>query len=278
MCKSDFWNKDSKCKTIQEELSIQLSAQDSLELTDDFQSINERIEHISKALKKYITWYRYTHTIEEYIDLKIDNIYTSKYGWCPLYSKKDLNLWPICEECWEEMSLEFQLFLREIPTLLCPENKDILQIYWCPHKCWEETISHEIRWLKESEITDPITEALWIPHKAQELKLENKKDYMSFTELWEPKDIWGNYDYELGIYDCDMETPKWKEEFRNEWQENYNQTCEKIGGYPAWIQNAWRCCENESLTCIAQIWLWEWYWTLLWCNECWTIHDEYQWT
>ncbi len=191
----------------------------------------------------------------------------SKHGGRPLFPVELLGQWPICEYCGEEMHLKFQLRQIDIPALMCPVGKDMLQIFWCPHECGEEDVSQALLWHKEAEITQPAETTYGDPMPGRKLVCRELVDRPSRDEI----SIRSDFDY---VGDVDVYMNGEIVNLGTIW-DHYEVNENKIGGYPSWIQSAWRCCDAPMQVIVQTAWA-EGYSYILGCLECGTIDTDYQ--
>ncbi|MCB9649866.1 MAG: hypothetical protein H6730_25240 [Deltaproteobacteria bacterium] len=198
-----------------------------------------------------------------------DDVRHSKFGGTPLFSRAELDRWPICEECGDEMQLRYQLFLRDVPCLPCPRDADGLQVFFCPNECGEEEASFSHRWIDAARITDPIDRPLGVPLAPARVLGRLVDDYPGVQELG-PGGAWMATKVSGLTLDVDGEEVR----FLYAW-ERWHHRGDKVGGYVDWVQDGWRCC-SEPLYPIIQLEWAEGYQWVLGCAECGAIHTEYQ--
>ncbi len=271
---SNNWTFDKKYHSTPRTNPWRLLATKDLKPNEEFERQEIRLNYIQSVMDQCINEYRITSKIEIGNLEDQDDPRTSKYGGTPLYSKANLSQWPCCCDCGDEMRLEFQLRQKDFPTLMCPAGNDVLQVFFCPNGCGDDEPEHRIIWLAEAEVQDAVSTGYGAPLKPHQLIISEQDDYLGLNEISD-----GNVDwFRLGISKCLIEGVTEDEEllpFIDAW-ERMNYRGIKVGGYPYWVQNAWRCCEKVALTVILQIEIWEGNWIIMACSQCGKLHTDYQ--
>ncbi|VAW78928.1 hypothetical protein MNBD_GAMMA12-3230 [hydrothermal vent metagenome] len=226
----------------------------------------------------------------------------SKIGGLALYpSDRD---WPLCEQCGEEMLLAYQIRKQDAAALPTPKGKDMLLVFTCPEECGDDQPEHEIVWLNESDVTQPLQTLRGRTTESNPLQFHPFRDHMICTEY----EVEGIDFFSSHLSECEIRYPVrmiarmmegLAEGNLDEHLERYgknplaqlenmnNESIDffeamtlyhlnepKIGGYPSWAQHSHGC--HGSYMNIIQIRWAEGFWHIVVCTECGDFYTEYQ--